>query len=196
VPPADDEKRARWRRRVRPVMLVVGAILTAANLWVCNQREQEKEKLGERRGFEQYMRTTNKKLETQADSVRSGLAGLVIETAPRTAQGALDRLDKEIIPNLEWIADEGRGIVPEGEPARLLHSEYLRAIAATREDAARLRVIFADGALTLAEQRQKAREVLVGTRERFQTFEQHVVETAARVGTVITAPPAPAPTKL
>ena len=167
---------------------MVGVLLTAINLWICSDRETQKAKAAEREGFLRYMRGANHELQAQTKSVLSGLAGLVDETAP-TAKGAVDILDKEIVPNLDYIAESGRTLLPEGEAARLLHSEYLRALAATKADAAKLRVIFADASVDLREQRQRARAVLVQTAKIYQTFDQHVVEAAARVNTVIVAPP-------
>jgi hypothetical protein len=170
------------------VLLIVGVLLTAINLWICSDREAQKAKVAEREGFLRYMRGTNHELQAQTKSVLSGLAGLVDETAP-TAKGAVDILDHEIAPNLEYIAESGRTILPEGEAARLLHSEYLRALATTRVDAVKLRAIFADASLDLREQRQRARAVLVESAKLYQAFDRHVLEAAARVNTVIVAPP-------
>ncbi len=179
------ERRARRRRRLRAVMMVVGVVLTAANLWVCADREKMKEKAAEQHGLERYLSGSYRDLHKQTESVLSGLAGLVVETAP-TAKGAVDILDHEIVPNLDWIYEQGRGIVPDGEAARLLHSEYLKAIVATRADAVTLRATFADGALAIREQRERARTVLIETGKRYQTFNQHVVEAGARTGLLIT----------
>ena len=172
-------------------MLVVGVVLSALNVWVCMDREDQKAALAERHGFEQYISTTFKEMSASTKSVQSGLAGLVDETAP-TAKGALDILDNEIVPNLDYIAELGRKVVPEGEAARALHSEYLHTISGTKEDAARVRAIFADTTSPIHERRKSARLVLVETSRRFQTLDQHVIDAAVRLG--IRAP-APVPAK-
>jgi hypothetical protein len=61
-------------------------------------------------------------------------------------------------------------------------------VAATRADAARLREIFVDESVPLREQRRKASAVLVETAQRYRSFNEHVVATAARLGTTLVMP--------
>jgi hypothetical protein len=191
VPGADQDeaareaRRARWRKRTRPILLVVGVLLTALNFWVCVAREQGKEREQEREGLRAYLTTSYRELHKQTESVLSGLAGLVDETAP-TPAGAVAILDKEIVPSLELVSEQGRVLVPAGEAARVLHSEYLATIAATKADAGKLRAIFAEPAGEVGDQRRRAREVLVGARDRWEAFYGHVVEAGQKTGMVIT----------
>jgi len=179
------ERRARLRKRLRPILLIVGVVLTALNLWVCVDREEQKERATEQRGLKRYLTTSYRELHKQTESVLSGLAGLVDETAP-SAKGAVDILDNEIVPSLDWVTEQGRVVVPVGEAARALHSDYLATLAATRADAGRLRAIFAGPAGEIGEQRRRATAVLIETRTRFETFYRHVVDAGTRTGMVIT----------
>jgi len=182
------EARRKRLRRLRPILLVVGVVLTALNVWVCADREQQKDRASEQRGLSRYLTTSYRELHKQTESVLSGLAGLVDETAP-SAHGAVDIVDREIVPSLDWVIEQGRVVVPEGEAARGLHSEYLGVLAAARADAGRMRAIFAEPAAEISEQRRRATAVLIETRTRFEAFYQHVVEVGARTGLAITPAP-------
>ncbi len=198
--PSDDpDARASARqarlRKLRPVMLVVGVVLTSLNVWMCVDREGQKERAAEQKGLSRYLTTSYRNLHKQTESILSGLAGLVDETAP-SARGAVDILDTESVPSLDRVIEEGRVIVPEGEAGRDLHSRYLAVLAATRADALRLRAIFAEPAAepaaTIEDQRRRASAVLIETRTRLEAFYQLVIEAGTRTGLAIT-PERPVP---
>jgi hypothetical protein len=154
----------------------------------------------ERKELVGYFQTTFPQLHAQTRSVQSALAGLVdVEGgsgAPPPEPGlAVDLLDENILPSIDFVLEQARGVSLASIDARALHAGYVQALEAMRADAAAVRAAFADPALAPGEKRRRAAAIIARVGARFDAFYARAVAVWRENGIRVVTPAAPGPSR-
>jgi hypothetical protein len=173
-----------WLRRARLPILLLFLGLGALNVYMCGADRQKK---AEARELVDYFGRTWPGLHVEVRSIQAGLVGLVDDTAP-SARGAIVRLNEQIVPSLDRVIEVARSIAPAEESARLMHREYLTALEVTREDALRIRAIFAEPTGQLHAKRERTATILRELNLRYEGFYARAVAVCATHGIALKAP--------
>jgi hypothetical protein len=177
------ERRA-WVRRARGPIVVLLLVLGAANVYLCGHQKQSR---GETRALLAYFGKSWPALHVEVRSIQAGLVSLVDDTAP-SAQGAVARLNDNIVPSLERVIEAARLIAPEEEAARVMHRDYLTALEVTRKDALRARAIFAEPHGGLHGKRLRVAGILEELNQRYEAWSAQARAVCAAHGISLTPP--------
>ncbi len=183
--PASQSDRQQRRRAALSVAALVAAVaLTVGTCWLGVSSYHVPE---ERKELESWHAHVFTPLHHQTRSLQAALAGLVDETAPRTAAKAVLLLDNNVLPALQLLVEELRQVRFDTLDVRALHSGYFEAVVGMQEDAQAMRAIFAEPGAALGDQRARVQARMSGTLERFdrvyararELYREHGLGTAA-----------------
>lgn len=153
-------------KRWQPFALLAAITMTLATIWLAISRYSSSSDAKE---LHRYFKKPFVTLHSQTKSVQAGIAALVGETNP-SADQAVTILEKNIVPSIDYILEQGKTLSFDGIETRTLHAAYLQAVSGMRADALALRELFGQPDLTIAQKRHQAQERIVTIGARFDKF--------------------------
>ncbi len=179
-----DEPSGRRRLRWQPFALFAAVAMTLATIYLAYTRLHQSD---EQKELYRYFRTTFVKLHAQTRSVQGAIAGLVGDDPPSPTK-AIQLLDKNILPSIDYILEQCAAIRLEETEARALHLGYTQAVQGMRDDAVRMRAIFARPDLTLADQHNQVQAPIEQIGARFDKVNARTREVLQANGIKLTEP--------